>query len=179
MRIFDINGLEDKYLNTILNRSYHLTSTPNCDAQSYEKWKAQSDFNFGFITMGEFRLSGSQEIHEMSHYCPIEAHLIAKQYQKPNYLGARLKADSQLNLNAWKMPLLDYWDKQLIDLLYFGFPLDFNRSSSLKWEGINHNSAIHYPRDIEAYLSEELLLIKQLLAYSSDIHAQLGTFLHF
>ena len=52
--------------------------------------------------------------------------------------------------------LSDYWDKQLIDLLYFGFPLGFNRNSPLKWEGANHNSAIHYPRDIEAYLSEEL-----------------------
>ena len=51
----------------------------------------------------------------------------------------------------------DYWDKQLIDLLYFGFLLDFNRNSPLKWEGVNHNSAIQYPRDIEVYLSEELL----------------------
>ena len=36
--------------------------------------------------MGEFRLSESQEIHEISHYCPIEAHLIVKKYQ--NCLGA-------------------------------------------------------------------------------------------
>ena len=37
----------------------------------------------------------------------------------------------------------------------FGFPLDFNRASPLRWEGENHKSAIDYPADIEAYLAEE------------------------
>ena len=82
--------------------------------------------------MGEFQLCESREIHEMSPYCPIKAHFIVKQHQKPNYLGARLKVDSQLTLDAWKNHLSDYWDNQLIDLLYFGFPLDFNRNCPLK-----------------------------------------------
>ena len=69
-------------------------SIPYCNMQAYAKWNVQSDFQFGFIPMGEFRLS------EMSHYCPIEAHLIVKQHQKPNFFGARLKVDSQLNLDA-------------------------------------------------------------------------------
>ena len=92
----------------------------------------------------------------MLHYYPIEAYLIVKQHQKPNYLGARLKVDSQLNLDAWKSDLSDFGDKQLIDFLYFGFRMDFNRNCPLKWEGVNHNSAINYPNDIEVYLSEEL-----------------------
>ena len=92
----------------------------------------------------------------MLHYCPINVHAIVNQHQKPNFLGAHLKVDSQLNLNAWKFHLSDYWDKQLIDLLYFGFRLDFNRNCPLKWEGINHNLAIQFPKDIETYLSEEL-----------------------
>ena len=155
-KIFDINGLEDKYLNSIFNRSCHFTNTPDCDLESFKNWKTQSDFDFGFIPMGEFRFSESEEIHEMLHYCPIKGHAMVKQYQKPNFLGARLKVDSQLNLGAWKLHLSDYWDKQLIDLLYFGFPLDFNRTFPLKWEGSNHSSAINFPRDIEAYLSQEL-----------------------
>ena len=92
----------------------------------------------------------------MENYCPITAHKIVKQYNKPNYLGARLKVDSQLNLDQWKKELVGYWDSQLIDLLYFGFPLDFNRGSPLQWEGSNHKSATEYPGDIEAYLTEEL-----------------------
>ena len=56
----------------------------------------------------------------------------------------------------WKNHLSDCLDKQLIDLLYFGFPVDFNRNCPLRWEGVNHISAISYPNDIEAYLCEEL-----------------------
>ena len=81
MRIFSINGLEDKYLNTILNRSSHSANTLDCDSQSYMQWKAQSDFDFCFIPMDEFQLSESQEIYELLHFCPMKAHLIVKKYK--------------------------------------------------------------------------------------------------
>ena len=157
MKLFDINRLEDKYINSILIRSCHDSkNVANCNAKSYKMWKSQTDFEFGFIPLGEFRLSDSSEVNVTSDYCPIKAHAIVKSFHKPNYLGARLKVDSQQNLEAWKAELHDYWDSQLIDLLYFGFPLDFNRNSPLKWEGENHKSALNFPRDIEVYLEEEL-----------------------
>ena len=84
--------------------------------------------------------------------CNAITHKIVKQNNKPNYLGARLKVDSQLNLDEWKKELVGYWDTQLIVLLYFGFPLDFNRGSPLEWEGSKHKSATEYPGDIDAYL---------------------------
>ena len=147
----------NNYINSILIRSCHdFKTVANCNAKSYKMWKSQTDFEFAFIPLGEFRLSDSTEVHVMSDYCPIKAHNIVKSFHKPNYLGARLKVDSQLNLEAWKAELHDYWDSQLIDLLYFGFPLDFNRNSPLRWEGENHKSALNFPRDIEVYLNEEL-----------------------
>ena len=56
---------------------------------------------------------------------------------------------------AWKVELGNYWDRQLLQLIEFGFPLDFNRQCPFKFEGDNHASAIQYPADIEAYLQEE------------------------
>ena len=47
-------------------------------------------------------------------------------------------------------------DSQLIYLLYFGFPLNFNRNSPPRWEGQNHKTALNFPRDIEVYLEEGL-----------------------
>ena len=139
MKVFDINGLDDKYFSSILIKSCHEgKSVPPCNVITHELWKSQTDFNFGFIPLSDFRLSGTTEINNMENYCPITAHKIVKQYKKPNYLGARLKVDSQLNLDEWKKELVGYWDSQLIDLLYFGFPLDFKRGSSLQWEGSNH-----------------------------------------
>ena len=53
----------------------------------------------------------------MADYCPITAHHIVKQYNKPDYLGPRLNVDSQLNLVEWKKELVGYWDTLLIDLM--------------------------------------------------------------
>ena len=38
---------------------------------------------------------------------------------------------SNLNIDKWKFHLKDYWDKQLLDLLEFGFPLDFDKNTVL------------------------------------------------
>ena len=147
----------NKYLSSILIKSCHVNSVPACNEKTRELWKHQTDFNFGFILLGEFCLSDSTEVNHLAEYYPITTHNIIKQFKKPNYLGARLKVDSQLNLDEWKIELVGYWDTdQLIDLLQIGFPLDFNRNSPLKWEGSNHKSATDYPEDIEAYLREEL-----------------------
>ena len=51
---------------------------------------------------------------------------------------------------------MDYWDKQLVDLLEFGFPLDFNRSFKLQSNEENHASARDHSYDIECYIQEEL-----------------------
>ena len=100
MKVFDINGLDDKYFSSILIKScYEGKSVPPCNVITHELWKSQTAFNFGFIPLSDFRLSGSTEINNMENYCPITAHKIVKQYNKPNYLGARLKVDTQLNLD--------------------------------------------------------------------------------
>ena len=49
-----------------------------------------------------------------------------------------------------------YWDRQLIELIQFGFPLDFNRSCTLTHEQGNHKSVADFPAYIEAYIAEEL-----------------------
>ena len=46
-------------------------------------------------------------------------------------MQARFPVDSQLNVEAWKWHLHGYWDFQLIQLIQFGFPLDYNRSCEL------------------------------------------------
>ena len=62
---------------------------------------------------------------------------------------------SELNICLWEKVLSEYWDKQLLELLRFGFPLDFNRQSTLKSDGRNHASATEHPADVLAYIQEE------------------------
>ena len=52
--------------------------------------------------------------------------------------------------------LQGYWESQLIQLIQFGFPLDFNRSCVLNHEQGNHKSATEFPTDVNAYIEEEM-----------------------
>ena len=70
-------------------------------------------------------------------------------------MKARIPVSSQLNVNVWKNELKDYWDQQLLQLIEFGFPLDFNRNCVLRHEEGNHSSATEFPRDVDAYIEEE------------------------
>ena len=70
-------------------------------------------------------------------------------------MGIRIPVKSQLNVNVWKEELVQYLDQQLLQLVEFGFPLDFNRKCLLKCEGGNHKSATEFPADIDSYIDEE------------------------
>ena len=49
-----------------------------------------------------------------------------------------------------------YWDQQLPDLISYGFPLDFDKNSSLQSVTENHKSALQFPSEIQKYIDEEL-----------------------
>ena len=58
----------------------------------------------------------------------LQVHDIVKITGKPNVLRACIPIQSQLEVEAWEQALHGYWDRQLLDLLKYNFPLDFNRS---------------------------------------------------
>ena len=68
----------------------------------------------------------------------------------------RIPVRTQLHVEAWEQYLHCYWDKQLIDLLRFGFPLDFDRRVILKSTDINHTSALKHSDHVSRYFSEEI-----------------------
>ena len=63
---------------------------------------------------------------------------------------------TNLKVSSWRAHLCDYFDKQLCDLIEFGFPLDFDRSRQLESTFANHPSARNFSEHIDKYLQEEL-----------------------
>ena len=61
----------------------------------------------------------------------LQARKIIRQSGVPNFLKARIPVATQLNPDTWSFYLQDYWDKQLPDLIRYGFPLDFDRKNIL------------------------------------------------
>ena len=52
--------------------------------------------------------------------------------------------------------MVNYWDQQLVDLLAFGFPLDFDHSCPLEATETNHASATAYSEHTDKYLQDEI-----------------------
>ena len=55
-----------------------------------------------------------------------------------------IPVQSQMNPKAFRNFLQYYWDKQICDLIQFGFPLDFDRNSKLTSTLVNHASALEH-----------------------------------
>ena len=86
----------------------------------------------------------------------IDAHKIIRKSAMPNFMGARIPVDDQFNISAWKSNLAGYWDKQIVDLLQYSFPLDFDRSRSLSSTYENHASAVKFPDHVNNYITTEI-----------------------
>ena len=149
-------GVQDKFVNSILHVGQFNGIIPNVDTEIHNKWRNQSDFKFGFVPLAEQMMPNDMLTHDSEALSPIEMHTMVRATEKPNFMEARLPVRSQLNVQAWKMNLTEYWDQQLLQLLEFGFPLDFNRNCPLRCEQGNHKSATDFPQDIDAYIEEEL-----------------------
>ena len=70
------------------------------------------------------------------------AHLLVRSSGCQNFLGVRIPVQLKLDISCWRDYLHTYWDQQLVDLLEFGFTLDFDRNLDLTSTEDNHSSAI-------------------------------------
>ena len=52
--------------------------------------------------------------------------------------------------------ICNYFDQQLVDLIEYGFPLDFDINRKLESTLQNHVSARNYPTHVDEYIQEEL-----------------------
>ena len=59
---------------------------------------------------------------------------------------------SNLKIDRWKFHLSDCWDRQLLGLLEFGFPLDLDTNTVLNCTEENHASAKQFSSHVETYI---------------------------
>ena len=155
--IYDKNycGFEDKFTSSVLYAN-HRGNCEVIDEDIYHLWQSQVDSRFGFVPLQKQILPSPELGTSNFSGTLLQAHNIVKKSGRPNFLQARIPVKSQLKVEAWEEALHNYWDRQLLELIKFGFPLDFNRACVLGEYTGNHSSAIECPKDIEAYIEEEL-----------------------
>ena len=156
--LFDINHSGDmgKWLNVAIPKRIQalLDGDKAFDCVLFSQWRDQSEFDFGFIPLSDFRVPPSKKTNNPC-LPSFEAHKQIKHSGLPNFMHCSIRLKSQLCIDEWQTVLKGYWETQLIDLLRFGFPLDFDRNSTLTCDNKNHSSATDFSLDVEAYLKEE------------------------
>ena len=122
----------------------------------YVACKQQMGNAFGVIPLSPLMLYQGPNTNNASTSDILNLHRAVKNSNCPNNMGIRIPVASKLKIKNWKYYLADYWDKQLVDLLETGFPLDFDRNFELQSTEENHASGRDHAYDIECYIQEEL-----------------------
>ena len=124
---------------------------PTCP--TLQQWEANIKFKFGFIPLGDLKLSQAVSVKQTS-LDPLQLHQKIKNSGESNYMLSQIMVKSQLNPDVWENLLQGYWDKQLPLMVRLGFPLDFDRRAQLVSHSDNHSSGKAYHTDNNAYLQE-------------------------
>ena len=111
---------------------------------------------FGVIPLTNQRVYQGSQTKNKPLFNPLELHKLIKHSGSPDFLGARIPVVSTLNIDKWKLYLKDYWDKHIVDLLEFGFPFNFDRSTVLCSSEKNHASAEQFVSHVQTYIQEEV-----------------------
>ena len=119
----------------------------------YYHCKEQNGVEFGCVPLSPLRLFTGDPTYWERIPNVISAHKLIRASGLPNFLGLWIPAHTQLNVKTWRFHLSDYWDQQLLDLIEYGFPLDFDRFfHTLE----NHTSALKFSDHVDQYIAEEL-----------------------
>ena len=117
---------------------------------------SQTGGYFGFVPETRLKLYEGPTIHWEQVPGILQAHALVKNSGTHNYLKCRIPVNSHLNIDKWEHYLKGYWDQQIVDLLHYGFPLDFDRNSPLLSTQNNHTLALTDIEHVRRYMEEEL-----------------------
>lgn len=76
----------------------------------------------------------------------------------PNYIGARIRIPSGLNIVAWREALVGREDERIVEYLEFGWPINYSATFLPHATSKNHQSALDYPEHVQDFLDKECSL---------------------
>ena len=73
-----------------------------------------------------------------------------------NYQSARIPVNTDWNFQLLHSLLTDYHDKQVIQFLQYGWPVDRDPDTPLEMGGVNHKGATDHQQHVDKYISKEM-----------------------
>ena len=93
---------------------------------------------FGYTPLNDLKVYQGPEVLWKKIPSIVQGHKLMIQSGVPNFLNCRIPCSNPVESRKVEHYLTDYWDKQLVDLLQYWVPLDFDRKCSLSSSNINH-----------------------------------------
>ena len=90
----------------------------------------------------------------MNDYVKLINHVVSS--GKHNYEGLKIPINSSWNLELLRMLLIDYHDKEIVQFLAYGFPVDRTDVTPLEMSGRNHKGATLFQAQIDQYIAKEV-----------------------
>ena len=94
-------------------------------------------------------------IENQQFVTPVIQHIIASLHGLLKAFGTRISVLTPLNIPAWESKLLDY-DRQIVDFLPYGWPVNSTANQLPISTDKNHSSAISYADHVQHYVNTEL-----------------------
>ena len=85
----------------------------------------------------------------------IAIHSLVKKSGVPNFLGCRIPALSNFNIQYIRQNATDYPDQEVIEFLEYGFPISYQGTNPNRTFCSNHKGAREFPSEIDSYLAKE------------------------
>ena len=85
----------------------------------------------------------------------VKQHAAIRRSGVPNFKGCRFPVNSGINLSFLEEKLSDYGDKQVIELLRFGFPVNYEGQGPGEIMSVNHKGARQFSAEVDKYIDKE------------------------
>lgn len=95
----------------------------------------------------------AQAQHVFPEFCEMYQQI--KQFNCPNFMGARIPLKTDLNIEQWRALLKDFHDTELCDFLLFGWPLGYHADCPPQPVHENHPSAKQFGSHVEKFIATE------------------------
>ena len=144
-----VSCVTDKYDLDLRFRPHHreyIASARHCD--TFKLWNDQTQEKFGFIPLGDLTLPPI-DLQKQSQENIFDIPRRIKVSGTHNFMQTQIQIQSQLKPDVWQKYLTNYLDSQLVLLLRYGFPLDFDYSNPL--HSIENNKLLQLLNILKMY----------------------------
>ena len=98
----------------------------------------------------------------------VKQHAAIRKSGVPNFRGCRFPVRSALNVTFLENHLVEHGDRQLTELLRFGFPINYDGGELGDTKPINHKGARQFVAEVDRYIEKELRLGAIIGPFSSN-----------